>query len=86
MQECNNENPQYKYEESSRPDTYGRPTSFGFGFKRPRPWWWWQMQRPFWGGPFYPGGYGFPWLWFALRSMDPRDAARFLEEMDYMDY
>jgi hypothetical protein len=34
-------------------------------------------------GPFY-GSYGFPWFLFALKSLSPRDAVRYMDEMDGM--
>lgn len=90
MQDYNNDNPQYKYEEMDRPVMGGKYMPNDWDYKKPWPggkwggqkWPYWDGYKwPMWNRPFFPG-YGFPWWFlFTLRSMSPRDAARFMEEL-----
>jgi hypothetical protein len=99
MEETNNENPQYKYEEVDRPVGFGKKYPYGgHGYQKPCPYGncsygpkWPGGYGPNWYGPYFPGsyyggGYGFPWFLLALKSLSPRDLIRYMDEMEGMDY
>jgi hypothetical protein len=105
MEENNNENPQFKYEEADRPFNYGMKHSNdydwnkhgqgGYGNKWPGGYGnkWPGGYGPYFPGaygPFYPNiygiNYGLPWLLLALKSVNPRDLMRYVEEMENMNY
>jgi len=100
MEEINNENQQYKYEEMDRQFNYGMKQSNKFDWDKPGQKWHggygnkWQggygSYFPGGYGPYFPGNYGgiygWPWFLLALKSMSPRDLMRYKDEADNMNY
>ena len=98
MEEVNNESPQFKYDEMCRPfNNFGnKHYNNDFDWKKHGPGM--GMYGPKWqggyGGSFFPGNYGsyypgnydgfygWPWFLLALKSLSPRDLARYMDEMN----
>ena len=93
MEEVNNENSQFKYDEICRPFNYGK----NYDWKKHGPGMYGQKWHGGYGGPYFPGNYGpyfpgnyegfygWPWFLLAMKSLSPRDLARYMEEMERMN-
>ncbi|MDD2377087.1 MAG: hypothetical protein PHD15_05790 [Clostridia bacterium] len=97
MEEINNENSQFKYEEIDRPFNYGKKYNKDYDWKKYGPGSNWPKPHigygsyfpgsygPYFPGSYYGGAYGWPWFLLALKSLSPRDLARYIDEMDSMN-
>lgn len=95
MQEYGSEILDCRHEQLDRPMGYGKDFDYGFGYKKHFPYgggYNFGYGYPnYWYSPYFSGGYygglgGWPWFLLALKSIGPREAARFLDELDRMNY
>lgn len=105
MEEINNENTQFKYEEIDRPFNYGKKYPNDYDWKKNGPGMYGQKWPCPYGqkchggyGPYFPGNYGpqfpgnydgfygWPWFLLALKSLSPRDLARYMDETNNINF